>query len=134
MKIEKNCINCKHGKFIHGYMETREDLGWPDEIKCQCKDVPDEVLEKYDESNEEDFYSYLPNVCGYYDPRMVGKCINCQREINKPIIDTIGVIEFFSGELSSVCSKDCEIIYKNTINNIVTYNNIINNISKNINF
>jgi len=132
MRVEKNCINCTNGKFSRGYMETRNEPGWPDEIECQCKTVSDEIFENYDENVNVDFYSHLPSICLHYDPQMAGKCICCQHEINKPIIDSIGIIEFFSGELLSVCSKECEIVYKNTIVNMTSYSDYAKEVLKDV--
>ena len=115
MKVEKSCENCVNGKYIRGYMPTRKDLGFPDEIECQNNNVSSEVFEI---DLNDNFYTYLPKVCGFYNPVIANKCCNCKTTINKPIIDVINVREVFSGELIPVCSEKCKEEYNNKTDEI----------------
>lgn len=103
MKGTKSCFNCIHGKLIKGFMGTYYDPPENDSSECQNGNVD---WDKIEESEQEHDYieDKLPLYCGHYEPKMVEKCIECDKVMNIPEHD----VEYFCEGDNPACSKECQ--------------------------
>jgi len=77
------CFDCKLAIITGGYPDTRYEPGMPDMVE-ECNAIDEngklEELKESVEYNE----NKLPELCGQFQPKMIEKCGNCNKEINSP--------------------------------------------------
>lgn len=121
---KKSCNNCnKHVWYIGGI--TENFVQKPDVHECTDPGVPYDLFDKYSIKPEAGFWwtwdpEILAKKCGKYDPIIVEKCENCEKEMGIPLVqvedwadDPHEKIPVCSPECVKELNKEIEEFYKN---------------------
>ncbi len=109
-KQEKlTCFDCIHARIDSGTWGSYYTPPEPAMAECQNKEVDVNLLEEH-EWNE----TIMPSLCGHFQPRLVGKCSNCGKEINTPEWSWT-LWAYTIGDAMPVCSEECKRVIEDEV-------------------
>jgi hypothetical protein len=107
-KFKKTCAHCIHSRKIKDTI-TKDFIVIPGRNECVNPRVRVNFMEKYNWDEE-----ILANECEYFEPKIIDKCSNCEKEIKKPEWSWDLWVESIFGKFP-VCSVNCKEILEEKI-------------------